>query len=93
MQQKIVSQTEALEITLKIESSQIKDGGTRMMHIHSQLDNMMVQLQDIKKGKELQEDLWCTRCRTDGHTKDNCLTYMKYIASGVPNPLSAHELP
>ena len=42
-QQNIVSQEEALEIAMKLESSPIGDGGTGMMQIQSQLDNMTVQ--------------------------------------------------
>ena len=93
MQQNILSQTEALELAMKQESSLIRDGGTGMMQIQSQLDNMTVQLHDIKKGKDACEDLWCTICRTDGHTKDNYPSYMKYISSGAPNPLRTHGLP
>ena len=29
----------------------------------------------------------------DGHTKNNSLTFMNYIASGAPNPLNDHGLP
>ena len=54
MQQKIVSQIEALEIAMKLESSLIGEINTGMMQIQPQLFNLMVQLQDIKKGKEFQ---------------------------------------
>ena len=78
---------------MKLEASPIGDGAIGMVQIQSQLANLTIQLQDIKKGKEAQEDLWCTKCRTDGHTKDNCLTYMNYFSSGAPNLLSAHGIP
>ena len=29
----------------------------------------------------------------DGHTKDNCLTFLNYVVSGAPNPLNGHGLP
>ena len=93
MQQNIESQMEALELAMKLESSPIDDGATGMLYIQSQLANLMIQLQDIKKGKEAQEYLWCTKCRTNGHTKDNYSTYMNYISSGPPNLLSSHGLP
>ena len=93
MQPNIESQTKVLELEMKLESSPTSDGTAGMVQIQSQLDNLMMQLQNIKKGKESQEDLWCKKYRMDGHTKDNCLTYMNYIASGAPNPLSAHGLP
>ena len=48
---------EDLEITMKLESLPIQETGVGMMQIQSQLDNLMLQLQDIKKGKDIQEDL------------------------------------
>ena len=51
MQQKIVSQSEALELTMKLESSPIGEIDAGMMQIQSQLLNLTLQLQDIKKGK------------------------------------------
>ena len=50
-------QTEALELAMKLEASPIGDGTTAMIHIQSQLANMTIKLQDIKRGKEVQEDL------------------------------------
>ena len=93
MQQNIESQTEALELAMKLEASPIVYGAAGMVQIQSQLDNLTIQLQDIKKGKEAQEYLWCTKCRTDGNTNDNCPTFMTYIASGAPNPLNNQGLP
>ena len=86
MQQKIELQTKALELAMKLEASPIGDVAIRMVQIQSQLANPMIQLQDIKKGKEAHEDLWCTKCRMDRHTKDNFLTFMNYISFGAPNP-------
>ena len=88
MQQKIVSQTKALEIAMKLESSPIGEIDAGMMQIHSQLTNITVQLQDIKKGKEVHKNLWCIRCRTDGNHRDNCPTLMKYVAAGASNPIN-----
>ena len=88
MQQNITTQMEALELAMKLEASPIGDGVAGMIQIQSQLANLTIKLQDIKRGKEVQEDLWCTRCPTNGHTKDDCPAYMNYILSGAPNPLS-----
>ena len=70
------SQKKVLELEMKLEASPIGNVATGMVQIQSQLDNLKIQLQDIKKGNEAQEDLWCTKWRMDGHTKDNCLTFM-----------------
>ena len=93
MQQKIESHIEALELAMKLEASPIRDSAARMVQFQSQLANLMIQLQDIKKGKEAQEDFWCTKCRTDGNNKDNCLNFLNYVALGAHNPLNDHGLP
>ena len=72
MQQKIAKQSEALQITMKLEDSPVGENATHMNQIQTQLENMTLQLQDIKKGKEHRKEVWCTRCRTEGHQKDQC---------------------
>ena len=56
---------------MKLEASPIGDGAVGMVQNLSQFANMTIQLQDIKKGKESHEELWCTKCRVNEHTKDN----------------------
>ena len=46
-----------LELEMKIEASPIGDVPTRMVQIQSQLANLTIQCQDIKKGREAQEGL------------------------------------
>ena len=75
MQQNIAPRNEALEMAMKLEASPIGETTIRMNQIQAQLANLTLQLQDIKKEKEGNDDLWCTQCRTDGHTKDTCLTF------------------
>ena len=70
MQQNIVTQSEALEIAMKLEASPIGESTVGMNKIQVQLVNLTLQLQDIKKGKEHHENLWGTRCCVDGHPKD-----------------------
>ena len=72
MQQKITTQSEAQEIAVKLEASLVRDSAVGMNQIQAQLENLTIQLQDIKKAKEDHDNIWCTRCHADGHTKDNC---------------------
>ena len=51
MQQKILSQSEALELAMKLQASPVRETSARMMQIQSQLANLTLQLWDIKKGK------------------------------------------
>jgi hypothetical protein len=49
------------------------------------LKNLSFQLNQ-NKGKEKREAICCTTCRTEGHHKKKCLTFMQYMATGAPNP-------
>ena len=51
MQQKIVTQSEALEIAMKLEASPVGENAVGMNQIQVQLENLMLQLQYIKKEK------------------------------------------
>ena len=61
MQQNIATQTEALELAMKLEASPTGDGTTGMIQIQSQLANLTIQLQDIKEEK---------RCRKTSGVRD-----------------------
>ena len=87
MQQKVASQAEALEIVMKLEASPIVETSAGMVQMQNQLANLTLQLQDIKKGKKVREQVWCTKCMTVGHSKEHFPVYVQYMASGAPNPL------
>ena len=38
-------------------------------------------------GKKKREEIWCTNYTTEGHHKNECLTYRNYLAMGAPNTL------
>ena len=78
---------------MKLEASPIGETTVDMNQIHAQLENLTIQLQDIKKEKEEHDDLWCTQCHVDEHTKDTCLTFQNYLLSRAPNPLSCIGVP
>ena len=93
MQQKIVTQSEALETAMKLEASLVGEIDVGMNQIQAQLANLTLQLQDIKKAKEDRDDIWCTRCHASGHTKDTCLTFHNYLLLGSPRPFSGVSAP
>jgi hypothetical protein len=86
IQQKVASQPEALEIAMKLESSPVGDSGG-MVQVQMQLVALTIQLEELTKGKEKCEQVWCTKCRTEGHHKDECPTFMQYLVTGALNPL------
>ena len=71
---------------MKLEASLITETSVGMVNIKNQLVNLTLQLHDMKKGKEVRKNVWCTRCRTKGHSKEHCLVFVEYLASGAPNP-------
>ena len=87
IEQKVASQAEALEIVMKLEASPITETSAGMVQIQNQLANLTLQLQDMKKGKQVREEVWCTKWRTKGHSKEQCPVYVEYMESGAPNPL------
>ena len=87
MQQKVTLQSEALEIAMRLEASPMSKSTLGMDQLEKQLVNITPELQSLKKGKEVREEVWCTRCRTEGHPKEQCPIFEQYLASGVPNPL------
>ena len=87
MQHKVASQADALEIAMKLEASPIAEISVGMAQIHNQLANLTLQLQDIKKCKEVREEVWCTQCKTEGHSREHCPIFAEYLASSTPNPL------
>ena len=60
---------------MKLEASPIGETAVGMNQIQAQIENLTLQLLDIKKAKEEHDDLWCTRCHVDGHTKESCPTF------------------
>ena len=46
----------------------------------------------MKKGKASREEVWCTRCRTEGHDKEQCPTVRNFLNSGAPNPFNPSVL-
>jgi len=87
MQQNLASQSEALEIAMKLEASPVGETGAGMAQIKSQLANLSIQIKYIKKGKK-REDVWCVTCKAEGHDRDHCPVLQEYLATGAPNPLN-----
>ncbi len=51
-----------------------------------------MELHDIKKGKSIREEVWCTRCKEEGHDKEQCLALRNYLNTGAPSPFNNNVL-
>ena len=70
MQQKIKDRSEALEIAMKLETAPVPNN-SGIAQIQAQLVEMSMELRDIKKGKCVREEVWCTRCKEEGHDREH----------------------
>ena len=59
MQQKVADPQEALEIAMKLETAPVEDN-SGIAQIQAQLAAMALELHDMKKGKAVREEVWCT---------------------------------
>ena len=80
-------QDDALEMEMKLEASPLAETNIGMTNLQNQLANLMIQMHELNKGKEVAQDILCIKCKAQGHTKDNCPVFVEYIATGASNPL------
>ena len=59
MQQKVADQQEVLEIAMKLETTPVGDN-SGIAQIQAQLAEMALELCNMKKGKSIREEVWCT---------------------------------
>jgi hypothetical protein len=80
---------------MKLESTPMGESSSGMSQILSQLTSLSLQVEDMKKdkGKDKREDIWCVRCRSEGHDKEHFPLFNEYLASGAPSPLKQVTLP
>lgn len=62
VQQKVAIPAEALEESIRMESSLAGESSVWMAQVHSQLLALTLKLHDITKMKEKRESVWCTYC-------------------------------
>ena len=72
---------------MRLEALPLSKSMMGMDQLQKQLVNITLELQSLKKGKEVRKEVWCTRCRVEGHSKEQCPVFAQYLASGAPNPL------
>jgi hypothetical protein len=79
----------------KLEAVPVGESNPCMSHILNQLTSLSLQVEDMKKnkGKEKREDIWCIRCKSEGHDKEHCPLFHEYLASGALNHLKKAIVP
>jgi len=91
LQQKIGTQAEALEIMMRLHVTPIQDVTLGVQQIHSQLQSLHLELQSLKKDKEAKQEMhaevWCLKCKIQGHDKDHYPIFVNYTTRGGIIPL------
>jgi len=80
---------------MNLESTSMGESNSGMSQILSQLTSLSVRVEDMKrdKGKDKREDIWCVKCRSEGHDKEHCPLFNEYLASRALSPLKQVTLP
>lgn len=69
----------------------IQDLGLGVQQIQAQVQNLCLEIQKLKQEQstcsEVWEEVWCIKCRSQGHDKDHCLGSMNFVVTGGPTPL------
>ena len=76
---------------MKLETTPVEDN-SGIAQIQAQLAEMALELHEMKKGKSIHKEVWCTRCRKEGHDKEQCPVLRNYMNTGVPNPFNPNVL-
>lgn len=90
-QQKLSTQAKALEIKMRVHETPIQGSSLEVQQIHAQLKYLFLEIQSLKQDRtthpEAHEEVWCRKCKGQGHDKNHCLVFMNYLAGGGPMPL------
>ena len=90
-QPKLSTQAEALEIVMKLHETPIQDPSLGVQKIHTQLKNLCLEMQSLKQDRttcpETREEVWCIKCKGQGHDKDHCPLFMNYLVRRGPMPV------
>jgi len=76
---------------MRLHEIPIQDPRLGVQQIHVQLQNLCLEMQSFKKDRtprpKVREEVWCTKCKGQGHKKDHCLVFMNYLVGGGMIPL------
>ena len=90
-QQKISTQAEALDMAMRLHETPIQDPGLGVQQIHVQLQNLCLEMQSLKQDRtprlEVHEEVWCIKCKGQGHDKDHYPVFANYLERGGPMSL------
>jgi len=76
---------------MRLHETPIQDPGLGVQQIHAQLQNLCLEMHSLKKDRapqsEVRKEVWCIKCKGQGHDKDYYPVFVNYLAGGGPIPL------
>jgi hypothetical protein len=66
---------------MKLESYPVRENGG-LVQLRMQLAALTIQMEEMTKGKKKNDQVWCIKCRTKGHHKDELPSFMQYLTIG-----------
>ena len=76
---------------MRLHETPIQDPSQGVQQIHVQLQNLCLEMQSLKQDMttrpEARKEVWCIKCKGQGHDKDYCPVFMNYLAGGGLMPL------
>ena len=76
---------------MRLHETPIQDPGLGVKQIHAEIQNLCLEMQNLKKEKaprsEAWEEVWCIKCKGQGHDKDHCPVLVNFVVMGGPTPL------
>lgn len=95
LQQRLPTQAEALEIAMRLHETPIQDPNSRVQQIHAQLKSLSLEMQILKQDRttypEMCNEVWCVKCKGQGHDKDHYLVFTNFPMGGGPMPLRPNK--
>ena len=78
---------------MRLHETLIQDASLGVQQIHVKLQNLFLEFQSLKKERSawpvVCKEIWCLKCKFQGHDKDHCHVFTNYVAGGGPMPLRA----
>ena len=75
---------------MRLHKTPAKDPNLGVQQIHVQLKILCLEMQILKQNEdrtalpEMCDEVWCVKCKGQGHNKDHCLVFVNYLARGGP---------
>ncbi len=75
---------------MRLHETLIQDPNLGAQWIHVQLKNLCLEMQSLKQDRtarpEVRDEVWCIKCKGQGHDKDHYPVFTNYLVGGGPMP-------